>query len=405
VEIGLGEKLLVAAIAAAYGKSEAVVTRGLRGKGDLGAVAESLAPPVKRKRLSLREGYDGLLDVARTGGSGSIERKVARFAELLRRAGPVEAKLLVRVAQGRLRLGLGDQSILDAAALAALGDRREKALLEHAYNVRSDLGEVVAIAFAKGKRALEGVGPEVGVPVRPALAQRLASAEEIVRRLGTVQLEPKFDGLRLQLHRDGKRVTIFSRRLENVTGMFPELVDGLLRQLKHTRAILEGEAVVYDTATGAFLPFQVTMTRKRKTKIEEMSKSHPLRLFAFDVLRLGATNLIPRTQEERSRRLREALPFEAGDAVEVTETRTASRASEIDDFFADSMEKGYEGLIAKRLDAPYQPGARGYHWVKLKRAYSAKLRDTVDLVLVGYIRGRGKRAAFGIGSLLGVSTS
>jgi DNA ligase-1 len=183
--------------------------------------------------------------------------------------------------------------------------------------------------------------------------------------------------------------------------MFPELVDGLVRQLKPTRAILEGEAVVYDTATGAFLPFQVTMTRKRKTKIDEMSKSHPLRLFAFDVLRLGTVNLIPKTQEERSRRLRDALAFKAGDAVEVTETRIASAASEIDDFFADSMEKGYEGLIAKRLDAPYRPGARGYHWVKLKRAYSSKLRDTVDLVLVGYIRGRGKRAAFGIGSLLG----
>jgi DNA ligase-1 len=190
-------------------------------------VAQSLAPVAPRGRISVRRAYDTLLDVARASGAGSQQRKSALMVGLLRSIGGSEAKLVVRVAQGRLRLGVGDQTILEAAALGALADRSRKPVLEHAYNVRSDLGGIVDVAFTKGARGLGRLGPQPGVPVRPALAQRLPSAAAIVERLGEVHAEPKYDGLRLQLHRDGTRVWVFSRRLENVTGMFPEL-EGLL---------------------------------------------------------------------------------------------------------------------------------------------------------------------------------
>jgi DNA ligase-1 len=401
VQAGIGVKLLIRVLAEAYGASPASVAGYFRKAGDLGLVAERLAPAGRRTELTLRETYRTLLEVAGTAGAGSVERKIRLSAALLRRTSGTEAKYVVRVLQGRLRLGVGDQTILEATAVAALGDGRKKPVVEHAYNVRSDLGGVVRLALSGGERALQRVGPRPGIPVRPALAQRLRSAQEIVARLGTVQVEPKYDGFRLQLHRDGDRVWAFSRRLENVTTMFPDLTAGLRRQLKARQAILEGEAVVHNPKSGEFLPFQVTMTRKRKTRIAEAAERHPLRLFAFDLLYADGKNYIPRPQRERSRRLKQLLPFTARDPLAVTDALTTHRADELQEYFQQMIRRGLEGIVAKRPDAPYHAGARAYTWVKLKRAYQKKLRDTVDLVIVGYLAGRGKRATLGIGSLLG----
>jgi DNA ligase-1 len=400
VEVGLGDKLLVRVLAEAYDATATAVERRYKQLGDLGLVAQPLARAATTRGPTVRETYGALLAVARAAGAGSIAQKTTMLARLLRRVGGVEAKFIVRVAQGRLRLGVGDQTILEAAALSALGDRKQKHLLEHAYNVRSDLGAVVRLAFAKGARGLEGVGPAIGVPVRPALAQRMPSAKAIIDRLGEVQAEPKYDGFRLQLHRDGRRVWAFSRRLENVSEMFPDLVAGVLRQLKTKRAILEGEAVVFNPRTGEFLPFQVTMTRKRKTRITESAAQNPLRLFAFDLLYAGRENYLPRPQVARSRRLRELVSGGPEDPIVVTESLVTDDPRALAKYFDTMIHRGLEGIVAKRPDAPYQAGSRGFDWVKLKRAYQSKLRDTIDVVLVGYLRGRGKRAALGIGSLL-----
>jgi DNA ligase-1 len=236
--------------------------------------------------------------------------------------------------------------------------------------------------------------------VRPALAQRLPSAEAIVQRFGTVHAEPKYDGFRLQLHRQGERVWAFSRRLENVSAMFPELTAGVRRQLRTRRAILEGEAVVHDPKTGRFLPFQVTITRKRKHGIAEAAARHPLRLFAFDLLYADGRNYLQRPQAERHARLAALIRARAHAPVVVTEVLVTNRADELQAYFDRLIRQGLEGVVAKRPDAPYRAGARGYDWVKLKRAYQSKLRDTVDVVLIGYLVGRGRRATLGIGSLL-----
>jgi DNA ligase-1 len=403
VEVGLGERLLVRAVAIAYGVPPARVARRLASLGDLGRVAELLAPSPSGPSLTVRRAYDAFLALADVGGAGSIDRKIRLFVALLHRASGPEAKLLVRVAQGRLRLGLGDQTILEAAALAALGSRGERPVLEHAYNVRSDLGTVVALAFTKRARALASLGPEVGVPVRPALAQRLPSAEAIISRLHEVQAEPKYDGFRVQVHRDGNRVAIFSRRLEDVTEMFPEMARAVRQTLRARQAIIEGEALAYDPDTGEVLPFQVTMTRKRTASenVTKMSEDYPTRLYAFDVLLAGRRNCLPDEQRDRTRRLRTLLRAKADGAVVATEAIVTRNGDELERYFDTMVGQGLEGVIAKRLDAPYRAGARGYDWVKLKRAYQSKLRDTVDVVLVGYLRGRGKRSALGIGSLVG----
>jgi DNA ligase-1 len=403
VEVGLGERLLMRAVATAYGAPPARVARRLASLGDLGRVAEELAPAADGPSLSVRRAYEALLAVAEVGGTGSVDRKVGLMVALLHRASGPEAKLLVRVAQGRLRLGLGDQTILEAASLAALGSRGERPVLEHAYNVRSDLGAVVTLAFTKRARGLAHLGPEVGVPVRPALAQRLPSAEAIIARLHEVQAEPKYDGFRVQVHRDGNRVSIFSRRLENVTEMFPEMARAVRQAMRTRRVIIEGEALAYDPDTGEVLPFQVTMTRRRtaSANVTKMAEDYPTRLYAFDVLLAGNRNCLPDAQRDRTRRLRALLRPGADGAVVATEAIVTGDADELARYFDTMVGQGLEGVLAKRLDAPYRAGARGYDWVKLKRAYQSKLRDTVDVVLVGYLRGRGKRSALGIGSLVG----
>jgi DNA ligase-1 len=403
VEFGVGERILARVLALAYGVTNSVIARRYRRMGDLGLVAESLsaASPSSGRPLGLRQAYRALQDVAYASGPGSLARKTRLLADLLGRCSGLEARYLVRIVQGRLRLGVGDATIVEAAALGALGERGSKRLIEHAYNVRSDLGGVVHLAYTKGERGLERIGPRMGIPVRPALAQRLPSAAAIVQRLGMVHAEPKYDGFRLQFHRDGDRVWAFSRRLENVSDMFPDLTAAVRRQLRARRAIIEGEAVVHDPRTGRFLPFQITMTRKRKYGVAEAAARHPLRLFAFDLLYENGRDYLPRSQRERHDRLARLVRGGPRDPVAVTEFLVTKQAGELQAYFDAMIRRGLEGIVAKLPDAPYRAGARGYDWVKLKRAYQTRLRDTVDLVLVGYLAGRGARAALGIGSLLG----
>lgn len=400
IELGLGERLLTRALALASGATEAAVTRQYRRLGDLGLVAAALAPPSK-STVSVQQVYAALLEIAQTGGSGAVARKTEAFARLIKQAGPLGAKYLVRIAQGRLRLGIGDATIIEATAEGALGHRNKKHIVEHAYNVRTDLGGVVRLAYAKGERALTHLGPEVGVPIRPALAQRLPSAEAIIKRLGTARAEPKYDGFRLQVHRHGARVWVFSRRLEDVSAMFPELAAAARNQIRARRAILEGEAVGYDPKTGRFLPFQVTITRKRKHGAAAAAARHPLRLYVFDLLYANGRDYVPLPLRERQHALSRLVRGTRADALAVTEAIETDRPAELERYFRAVLGRGLEGIVAKRPEAPYRAGARGYDWVKLKRAYQSKLRDTVDVVVVGYLAGRGKRASLGIGSLLG----
>jgi DNA ligase-1 len=400
IELGIGEKLLVRILVRAYAAGEATVLRRWARLGDLGLVAASLAANRSARRIRVGRVYNTLLQVAHDTGSGSQQRKSGVLAEILSTAGANEARLLVRMVAGRLRLGIAEQTILEAAALGAFGDRGKKVLLEHAFNVRSDLGTVVRLAFEGNEPALVGMDPRVGVPVRPALAQRLPSAAAIIERLGKVRVEPKYDGIRLQIHRAGARVWLFSRRLENVTDMFPELAGAMRRQFRMTRGIIEGEAVVHHPETGEFLPFQITMTRKRKKHIAATAERYPLRLFAFDLLSANARSYLGRPLQERAERLRKLLRTGADDPIALTEAITTGSADRIDSYFNEMIGRGLEGVVAKRLMGKYQAGARGFDWVKLKRSYQSKLRDTVDVVIVGYLRGRGKRVALGIGSLL-----
>lgn len=397
IEFGMGEALIAQAVAQATATPLADVKKLYKEKGDYGIVVEELSK-AKSKKLAVREVFEKLREIALTGGEGSVEKRVGLLADLLKQSSPREARYLLRVPMGRLRLGVGDVTALDGLSWSETGDKSLRPDLERAYNITSDLG-LVATTFKKdGVKGLKKLKITVGKPIRMELAERAKSAQEIITRMGECALEPKVDGFRVQAHKDGDTVRLFSRNLEETTPMYPDVADAVRNQIQAKRAILEGEAIAYDPDTGDFLPFQETSQRRRKYGIDEMTQSHPLKLLAFDVLYIDGEDVTGVNYKERHERLGNLIG--EGNGIQLIEQIFVSEPKEVDEFFMAKVEAGLEGIMAKRLDSTYQAGARNFNWMKFKRAYQGHLRDTVDVVIVGYLRGRGQRAKFGIGALL-----
>src|SRR5215213_1357427 len=373
---------------------------GLGNIGDAaaGIAVESGSSPAPTRAPQVREIFDTLLEIARTTGAGSVGAKIGSFASLLGELDPLSCKYLCRVPLGRMRLGVGDPTVLEAFSFARVGDKSLRKGLERAYNETSDLGLVGKTLWEGGIEAVEGLGVRVGNPVRPALAERLPSAEAIIAKLGRAAVERKYDGFRCQVHKAGDDIKIFSRNLEDMTASFPEIAEGARRQVALGTAIFEGEALAYNPLSDEYLPFQQTVRRRRKHGVEETAAELPLRLFAFDVLYADGYCVMERAYTERRATLENMV--QGGDTILISESRTTGEPGELLEVFNDSIQHGLEGIVAKRPDSPYQAGARNYNWVKLKRAQAGNLQDTVDCVIVGYLYGRGRRAAFGVGALL-----
>ena len=393
VEFGVSEKLIMESLSKACGVKVKQVEALYKQKGDLGDTAQELINWEGRK-LSLQQVYTELLQIAQTRGTLD---KVMKLINLLKGLSSLEARYAVRIVLGRLRLGVGDATIIDALAVAS-GGKDLKLPIERAYNLCSDLGLVAKRLKEGGIKALEEFRVQLGYPIRMALAERVASAEEIIKRLGRCAVEAKYDGFRLQVHKDGQKVEIFSRNLERMTNMFPDIIKGVLQDIKAQRVILEGEAIAINEETGEFYPFQVTIQRKRKYGIEEYSKEYPLKLFCFDLLFLEGEDYTLKPFQERRKALEEILSNT--NTLRASEIVITDNPKEIETFFEEAITRGLEGIMAKRLDAPYTAGSRNFNWIKLKRSYRGALADTIDVVIVGYYYGRGARAKLGIGGLL-----
>lgn len=399
LETGMGDRFAAAAIANAVEISLEEVT-GLYAKiGDLGSVAEQSTPRSRRSQLEMLEVYESLLGIARTSGRGSAEDKQRQLTNLLKRATPLENRYLVRIILGRLRLGVGAPTIIEAIARTTDRGKEARRIIERAYNICSDLGLVLRAMAEKGLPELEKFKVSVGRPVRPMLAERLPGAEEVIKKIGTCAVEAKLDGFRCQVHLQRGTVEMFSRNLERTTGMFPELADAARNDFDAKSAIIDGEALAINEETGEFYPFQVTVQRKRKHEVERMAEEFPLVLVAFDLLYIDGNDLTNLPYSERRRELSQRL--KANGRIRLSEGAVVETADQLQAFFDDILEHGHEGVVAKRVSSNYEPGARNFNWIKLKRAYRGELDDTVDLVLIGYLRGRGARAKLGIGSLLG----
>jgi DNA ligase 1 len=308
-------------------------------------------------------------------------------------ATPLEARYLLRLVTGNLRLGIGTPTILDALAQVYAGGRKDRPVLERAYNICCDLGLVAGTLAAGGLAAVAELRVQPGNPVRVMLAQRLSDAGEILARLGgQCTAEYKYDGMRLQAHRtaDGQ-IELFTRRQERVSSQFPDVVELLQVGLVPREAILEGEVVAYDAAAGELRPFQEVMFRRRKYGIAEAARDVPVALFCFELLYADGEDFTRLSYPDRRAQLAEAVTL--SDRLRLTTALEVSTAPALDAAFEQAVADGSEGLVCKSSspEAIYQAGARGWLWIKLKRDYRTELADTVDLVVVGAYFGRGRR--------------
>ena len=398
IEVGIAEKLAIKCISAVAGTTEAKIMTEYKSKGDLGTAAEQLLTKktqvaLQKERLTVEDVYDGLDKIARSGGQGSIEAKVRQLTGLLGKSSPHEAKYLIRTALGRLRLGVADMTILEALAQSFSAVKESRSILEQAYNRSSDLGLLAKRLANGGMKEIESFKITVGVPIRPMLGERLPDANAILEKMGgEAAAEYKYDGLRIQAHISPRGISMFSRRLENITDQFPDVQELLKKGLNEKEVMLEGEAVPIDSATGDLLPFQlVSQRRGRKHELERAVEEIPVALFAFDLLYANGTDYTDKTYPQRRSVLEKII--RPTNRLSLSRKAIVKNPSQLDDFMQQAIADGCEGLMVKSIgpDSIYKAGARGWAWVKYKREYKSEMQDTVDLAVVGAFAGRGRR--------------
>lgn len=398
------------------------VTKMYKTSGDVGIVAKKILEKLNRnldKSLSIVEVHEKLKEIAMDSGSGSQDRKVQKLVDLLSELDPVSAKFVGRIVIGKLRLGFSAMTILDALSWAAVGTKEHRKDLEVAYQKRADIGELSKL-YLEISQNIKNNSDQlikelhskylvvVGTPLVPALCQRLNTSQEIIDKMDEVIAEPKYDGLRIQIHYSkrgfenddsGIKIKAFTRNLEDVTHMFPEL-EIVTNELKCDSCILDAEAIGYNKESGKLLPFQETITRKRKHLVAEQSSKVPIRFYFFDLMFLNSRPLLKEILLKRKELLRGI--FIDSDTLMYTPTITTTDPKVLRDFHNEQLGDGLEGAVMKKIDSVYQSGRKGWLWVKIKEEEGArgKLKDTLDLVVMGYYYGRGKRSKFGIGAFL-----
>jgi DNA ligase-1 len=398
IEIGVAEKLAIRAVAKATGYTEKQIAGDLKETGDLGTTTQRFLKKkaqviLFREPLTVRKVYEQLDKMAKASGPGSIDQKINILAGLLANSSPKEAKYIIRTVTGNLRLGIADMTVLDALAIAYGGGKESREDLERAYNICSDLGKVAKTVVEKGMKAIKKFEVSIGKPIRPMLAERLSSPQEILEKLGGKCIaEFKYDGERIQAHKQTDNVTLFSRRLENITEQYPDAIKLFRERINAKDAIVEAEVVAVDPDTNEMRPFQELMHRRRKYGIKKAMREYPVALFMFDVLYVSGKDLTLEAYSVRHEHLEKVV--KESDRANIAGYLITDDPDELEKFFEKAIESGCEGLICKSLgeDAVYQAGARGWLWIKYKRDYKSEMTDTVDLAVVGAFHGRGKRA-------------
>jgi DNA ligase-1 len=390
-ETGVGLQQLKKAISIASGHPISKVEELMRQVGDLGEVARQLMGRKKQatflsKPLTVEKVFENIKSLPEIVGEGSVDRKIASITELLSAATPLEAKFIVRTVLGDLRIGVAEGRLRDAIA-SAFGVSPEA--VEHAYMLTTDYSLVAKAVSSGGEEGLKKLGIEVGHPVNPMLAQRAESVEEILERMGgKAAFEIKLDGIRIQAHKDEDNVILFTRRMEDYTSMFPDLIEPIRAALKPKKAIVDAELVAIDKRTNKPMPFQEVLKRRRKYEIKEAIEQIPVEIHIFDVLLSNGKSWLDKPYTERRRALEEIISPIPG-KVMLVEQIVSGDLDEINRFLKHSLDMGHEGLVAKDLNSVYRAGRREFVWLKLKPTL-----ETLDLVVVGGLYGRGRRAGF-----------
>jgi DNA ligase-1 len=403
VELGVAEKLAIRAISKSSGLSIKKIEEDYKKCGDLGLTASNILKlktqtTFTAEKITLERVYETLFRIAKLVGKGSQDLKMKYISSLLNDATPLEAKFVLKILLGTLRLGIAENTIMDALAIAFTGKKENKEQIENAYNVSSDLGKVSLLIATDGIDEIKKFKISLFSPIRPMLADRVKSEKEAIKKMSEIfAAEYKLDGERVQIHKQANEVVLFSRRLENITQYYPDIVENVKKSLSVNEGVFEAEIVPVNENTGEFLPFQELMHRRRKYKLEKAISQYPITVNFFDVLYFDKKDCLNLEYSER-RKILEKLVNE-DDFSKLVPMLLVKNENEIEDFLENSINSGCEGLMLKTLDAPYRAGARGSNWLKLKREYRNELGDSLDLIVIGAYFGRGRRTGL-YGTLL-----
>lgn len=395
VELGVAERLAIRAISKSSGIPTKIIEQEYRKGGDLGHAAAVI---LERKTqttflvedITVERVYETLVKIAKLEGTRSQDMKMKYISSLLNDANPLEASFILKILLGTLRLGIAENTVMDALAIAYSGDKTNRKKLERAYNVSSDLGKVAEVIAKNGMKGIEEFDIVLFNPIRPMLADRVKSEKEAIDKLGIkFAAEYKLDGERVQIHIDHEKVVLFSRSLENITSYYPDIVEKIPKLINADNAILEAEAVAINESTGEFLPFQELMHRRRKYKVEKAVTEYPISVNFFDVLYHNGKNCLNLEYQVRRKILENSVKKD--EFAKCVTMNIVTNENEIEEALENSINSGCEGLMLKMLDKPYQAGSRGNYWLKLKREYRNELGDSLDLVVIGAFFGRGRR--------------
>ena len=374
IELGVAEKLAIRAISKSSGIPIKKIEDEYRKGGDLGHAASIILEQKTQttflvEDITIERVYETLFKIAKLEGARSQDMKIKYISSLLNDASPLEASFILKILLGTLRLGIAENTVMDALAIAFSGNKDNRKILEYAYNVSSDLGKVAETIASKGIKGIEKFEIILFNPIRPMLADRVKSEDEAIEKMGdNFAAEYKLDGERVQIHIEGEKVELFSRSLEKISNYYPDIIENIPKAIQADNVILEAEAVAINENTGEFLPFQELMHRRRKYKIEKAVTQYPITVNFFDILYYNGKSCLELDYKGRREKLEKIVKED--NFAKYIPMALVKNKNEIEDFFENSINAGSEGLMLKMLDKPYKAGSRGSHWLKLKTRIS-----------------------------------
>ena len=395
VELGIAEKLVIRAISKSAGVTIKKIEGDYNDGGDLGITVSNILKQKTQttfstETITLERVYETLLKISTLQGKGSQDMKIKYISSLLNDATPEESKFVLKILLGTMRLGVAENTVMDALAIAFTNSKENRELVENAYNVSSDLGKVSEVLAQDGLDGLLKFNVSLFSPIRPMLADRVKSEEEAVKRIeNEFAAEYKLDGERVQIHIQDDKVILFSRSLENITNYYPDIVEKISDTINADDGIFEAEIVAINANTGNFLPFQELMHRRRKHKLDQAITNYPITVNFFDILYHNGKELLNYSYNERRKNLEGII--KENEFARLIPMSIVNNTTDISDVLENSINSGCEGLMLKVLNANYRAGSRGSNWLKLKREYQNELGDSLDLVVVGAFFGRGRR--------------
>ena len=395
VELGIAERLAMKAISKSAGVSMKKIEDGYKVGGDLGVTAANILKQKTQttfsaESITLERVYDTLFKIAKLEGRGSQDMKIKYISSLLNDATTNESKFILKILLGTLRLGIAENTLMDALAIAFTDEKSNRVLIENAYNVSSDLGYVSEVVAKQGINGIKKFEIAIFNPIRPMLADRVKSEEDAIKKFqDEFAAEYKLDGERAQIHKKGNEIIIFSRSLEKITQYYPDIVEKIPNLLICDECILEAEVVAINEDTGNFLPFQELMHRRRKYKLEKAVSDYPITVNFFDILFLNGKKIIDLPYIERRNNLLKIVKDDK--FVKVIPMSIIKNEGDVLEILENSINSGCEGLMLKMLQSPYRAGMRGSNWLKLKREYQNELGDSLDLIVIGAFFGKGRR--------------